>query len=141
MSESNIQREIMLALSKAGVTVWRNNTGQAWAGESHRITSATTVRLQPGDVVVRNARPLHAGLCRGSSDLIGLQPVVVAPEHIGMTFGRFVAVEVKTGTGRVSADQRNFIDHVAGRGGAAGVARSPADALGLIGISASARRA
>ncbi len=66
MSESNIQREIMLALSPAGVTVWRNNTGQAWAGESHRITSATTVRLQPGDVVVRNARPLQGQVERGS---------------------------------------------------------------------------
>jgi len=141
MSESNIQREIMLALSKAGVTVWRNNVAQAWVGESHRLSSPTTVRLNAGDVVIRNARPLHAGLCRGSSDLIGLQPVVVGPEHVGCTFGRFVAVEVKTGTGRVSADQRNFVEHVVGRGGAAGVARSPADALSLIGFTAPTRQA
>lgn len=139
--ESNIQREIMLALSKAGITVWRNNVAQAWVGESHRISSSTTVRLNAGDVVIRDARPLHAGLCRGSSDLIGLQPVVVGPEHVGCTFGRFVAVEVKTGTGRVSADQRNFVDHVTARGGAAGIARSPDDALSLIGFPASASRA
>ena len=120
MSESNIQREIMLALSKAGVTIWRQNVGTGWVGESHRITHPTTIRLQPGDVVIRNARPLHAGLCKGSSDLIGLQPVVIQPEHIGMTFGRFVASEVKTASGRVSADQRNFIDHVNARGGGAG---------------------
>lgn len=129
----------MLALSKAGVTVWRNNVAQAWVGDAHRVSSATTVRLQPGDVVIRNARPLHAGLCRGSADLIGLQPVVVGAEHIGMTFGRFVAPEVKTGTGRVSADQRNFIDHVNQRGGAAGVVRSASDALELIRIPGSHR--
>jgi hypothetical protein len=122
MSESNIQKQIMLALSHAGVTAWRNNTAQAWVGEAVRITATRQVLLHPGDVVVRNARPLHAGLCAGSSDLIGL--------HHGS--GKFVAVEVKSPTGRATTQQTNFIDHVRSHGGLAGIARSPGDALNII---------
>lgn len=132
MSESNIQKQIMLALSQAGVTVWRQNTGQAWVGEATKIFTPGSVRVSPGDVVIRNARPLHAGLCRGSSDLIGLQPVVVTESMMGQLMARFVAVEVKAPRGRVSDHQQNFIDHVSSRGGAAGVARSPDEALGII---------
>lgn len=52
----------------------------------------------------------------GGSDLIGITPK-----------GRFVAIEVKTATGRISPDQQNFIDFVRRNGGIAGVARSVAD--------------
>ena len=114
MSESNIQKQIMLALSAADTTVWRNNVAQAWVGES--------TRLPNGDVLLRNARPLHAGLCTGSSDLIGI--------HHGS--GRFVAVEVKAPRGRATPQQINFIDHVRAAGGLAGIARSPEDALNII---------
>lgn len=49
-TEANIQREIMLALSQAGCTVWRNNTGA----------------FKDGD------RFIKYGLRKGSSDLIGI---------------------------------------------------------------------
>ncbi len=68
-SESVILRETMLAASESGWTLWRNNVGQAWQGASAERVGST--------VVVRNARPIHAGLCVGSSDLIGLVPVIV----------------------------------------------------------------
>lgn len=132
MAESSIQREIMLALSRNGSTVWRNNTGQAWAGEATRILRAGPVNLYPGDVVIRNARPLHAGLCVGSSDLIAVTPVTVAAHHVGQCLGVFTAVEVKGDRGRVSEAQSNFLDHVAKCGGRSGVARSVADALMII---------
>jgi hypothetical protein len=38
--------------------------------------------------------------------------------------GRFLAIEVKSPTGRVSAHQQQFIDEIAARGGVAFVARS-----------------
>jgi hypothetical protein len=128
MSESNIQKQILLALSEAGVTAWRNNTAVAWVGDATRLTN--------GDVLLRNARPLHAGLCKGSSDLIALQPVVITESMLGPTIGRFVAVEVKAPKGRATPEQRNFLAHVAGRGGAAGIARSPSEALAIIEIPA-----
>jgi len=66
----------------------------------------------------KNGRPIRYGLGTGSSDLIGL-----------CADGTFLAVEVKTATGRVSPAQTKFIAAVLRRGGRAGVARSPADAL------------
>ena len=59
-------------------------------------------------------RPIRYGLCVGSADLIG-----VAPD------GKFLAVEVKTATGRTSEAQDRFIAAVLRLGGRAGVARSP----------------
>lgn len=73
--------------------------------------------------VLKNAAgiPIKFGLCPGSSDLIGICPQ-----------GRFLAVEVKTPTGRVSEAQQRFIDAVRAAGGLAGVARSVEDALAII---------
>ena len=96
-SEANIQGLIMIALSQAGCLVWRNNTGV----------------LKDG-----NGRPIKFGLCKGSSDLIG-----VCPD------GTFLAVEVKTATGRIRPEQETFIAAVNRAGGRAGVARSVEDAL------------
>lgn len=120
-SETNIARQILLAASSAGHRLFRQNVGQGWIGKSERITTARTVTLNPGDVIVRQARPLHAGLCTGSSDTIGWT-----------RDGLFAAVEVKTKTGRASADQIRFIEAVRRAGGVAGVARSDDEALRIL---------
>lgn len=65
--------------------------------------------------------PIKFGLCVGSSDLIGLTPT-----------GRFLAVEIKTSKGRATTEQMRFIEAVRARGGIAGIARSPAEALALL---------
>ena len=65
--------------------------------------------------------PIKFGLCVGSSDLIGITPD-----------GKFLAVEIKTPTGRATPDQKRFINAVRSRGGIAGIARSTADALALL---------
>ena len=100
MKESDIQRLIMLALSEAGCTIWRNNVG--------------VLKNQAGI-------PIKFGLCVGSSDLIGMAPD-----------GRFLAVEIKTTKGKPTPEQIRFIDIVNARGGIAGIARSPQDALDLL---------
>lgn len=113
MRESDIQSLIMLALSKVGCLVWRNNVGTGWVGQAQRTTT--------GRMIIDNPRPLHAGLCVGSSDIIG-----IAPD------GRFLAIEVKTLTGKVTQEQQRFIDAVNRAGGIAGVCRSVEDARSLI---------
>lgn len=74
--------------------------------------------------VLKNAAgiPIKFGLCVGSSDLIGITPD-----------GRFLAVEVKTQNGKPTPEQIRFIEAVKRKGGAGGIARSPAEALFLIG--------
>lgn len=121
MRESDIQRLVQLAASGRGWTTWRNNTGQAWAGDAQHLAD--------GSVLIRNPRPLHAGLCKGSSDLIGLRPAIIAPEMVGATVAQFVAIEIKTARGRVSPEQQQFLEFVRSKGGLAIVARSANDLI------------
>lgn len=118
-SESRILSEILLAAGEHGLTLWRNNVAQAWTGEVRR--------LPDGSVLIRNPRPLHAGLCKGSSDLIGLKPLVITEADVGRTVAQFTALEVKAKSGRVSPAQRTFLDFVARAGGLAQIVRSVSD--------------
>jgi hypothetical protein len=74
--------------------------------------------------VIRQGRPLHAGLCVGSSDLIGYRQVD--------GLAQFVALEVKSPTGRPTKEQGLFIDHIQAAGGLAGIARSVDDAAAIL---------
>lgn len=133
MFENNLQKTIMLAIGKLRTTtIFRNNVGMGWIGKSRRISAPVTVKLMPGDVVIQNARPLHAGLCEGSSDLIGWTTREVTPDMVGKKVAIFTAVEIKTESGRASAEQLNFIARVRECGGIAGIARNPGEAQNLI---------
>ena len=111
--ETGIQRKIMLALSEAGCLIFRNETSGAWVGKKLH---------QAGDqVTLGDARMIRFGLCVGSADLIGLTAT-----------GQFLAIEVKTHTGRASKEQINFINQVRAHGGRAGIARSVKEALSII---------
>lgn len=124
-SEANLMRSIMLACSRGATRLWRNNVAQAWVGTPEQAPRQFVTTINPGDVVLRNARPLHAGLCTGSSDLIGY----TVRDGVAV----FSAVEVKTATGRVTPEQQQFISVVQAAGGVAGVARSIEDAVRLLG--------
>lgn len=104
-------REIQLALSDAGHRVVRVNAGRGWVGPS--------TRHGDGSVTIRNAQPF-LGLPDGVSDLIGCA-----------NDGAFVAIEVKTKTGRLSPAQAAYIDMMRRLGGRAGVARSIEEALAI----------
>lgn len=119
MSERKIQTEILLAASGAGLTLWRQNVGTGWAGKAQR--------LDDGSVLIRDARPLHAGLCRGSSDLIGIRKVTITAEMVGQSVAQFVALEVKQPGKYPTPEQRNFIEFVSSHGGLARVVRCVED--------------
>ena len=119
MSERRIQSEILLALTELGLSGWRQNVGTGWAGDVQK--------LKDGSVLIRNPRPLHSGLCRGSSDIIGLRQLIITPEMIGQTIAQFAAIEVKQPGSYPSKEQRHFLEFVQGKGGLAVVARSVAD--------------
>ena len=128
MSEHVTQQRILLACGSGSVRLWRNNVGTGWAGQATKVTSGNlrtvSQALRPGDVVIRQGRPLHAGLCVGSSDLIGYRVV----DRVA----QFVALEVKSPTGRPTAQQVQFLDHINAVGGLAGIARSVDDAAAIL---------
>jgi hypothetical protein len=112
-TEQNIQQAIRLACSRGDTRLFRNNTGT---------------------LLDRNGRPVQFGLCRGSSDLIGLRSVTVTPEMVGQRLAVFSAIEVKAPRGRLTAEQEAFLAMVLEMGGLAGVARSVEEAEGLLGL-------
>lgn len=99
MKETNIQQLVRLKCSELGAVVWRNNVG---AYKDH------------------TGRMVFFGLCKGSSDLIGMYK------------GVFLAIEVKTPTGKLRKEQRLFLDLVRNAGGLAGVARCEDDVKKII---------
>jgi hypothetical protein len=109
VTESAIQREIV---------------GVGWAG--------TLISNRDGIVTLARARPLHAGLCTGSSDLIGWTPTLVTEEMVGRRLAVFTAIEVKSKRGSVTEEQDSFLDAVELAGGASGVARSVDQALAIV---------
>ncbi|MEQ1580883.1 MAG: VRR-NUC domain-containing protein [Steroidobacteraceae bacterium] len=86
-----------------------------------------------GMVERKDGRKFKYGVCNpGGSDLIGWTKVTVTPEMVGTTLAVFTGIEVKTGTGRQSKDQRRFQAAIESAGGRAGVARSVQDAAGFL---------
>lgn len=119
-SERETQNRILLTCSRGDARLFRQNVGQGWAGR--------LVSNRAGRVTLQDARPLIAGLCTGSSDLIGWRSIEVTAEMVGRRLAVFAAVEVKSATGRPTEQQRAFLAAVADAGGIACVARSVEDA-------------
>jgi len=111
--ETKIQNLILMALSKAGCLVFRNESAGAWVGK--------VIHKDASQVTLTNARMIRFGLAVGSSDIIGVAPC-----------GRFIAIEIKTSKGRATKEQLRFFEAVNNAGGIAGIARSVEDALKLI---------
>lgn len=127
MKEGNIQRTIQLFLSRfQNVRLFRNNVGQGWVGQ--------LISNKNGTVTLANARPLHAGLCDGSSDLIGWKTVEITPEMVGQKIAVFTAVEIKTEKGRPTEAQNNFLSVVNRSGGIGFVARNENEAARGLGL-------
>lgn len=124
---------MMVALSRiSGCRVFRNNVGMGWAGEVVQVSAPTTLTVFPGDVLVRKARPLHAGLFKGSADLIGWTARTVTPEMVGQRVAVFTSIEGKTATGRARDDQIQWGNTVSAAGGIAVIARSEQDAVSAV---------
>lgn len=104
--ETSRQNRIRIALSEKGILNFRNNTGA---------------------LKDKNGRLVRYGLCKGSSDIIAIKPVLITPEMVGQTIGQFVAIEVKTPTGKPTKDQLNFNKQISDKGGIALIARDVDD--------------
>lgn len=125
--ESKILSDIRLALGKRGdVVVWRNSTGVADVeGRKQRFGLVKGGADLVGFVVVRAVRESRSD----AVDALSRAMNVPMQATTACTFARFFALEVKTPKGRVSDEQRQFLDLVNRHGGYAAVARSVDDAV------------
>jgi hypothetical protein len=111
VAESTILRRILLACGQRGVRLWRNNAGVAHHKDGSRV---------------------RYGLCGGSSDLIGFRSVEITPDMVGSRIAQFVALEVKSATGRATREQNIFLAVVRVAGGVAAVVRSEDEARAVL---------
>lgn len=116
----------MLSLSSLlpSVRLFRNNIGKVWTG--------AVVSMRDRHLILSNPRPFHAGLIKGSSDLIGWNTVTVSQEMVGKKVAIFTAVEIKTGSVKITPEQKVFIENVNRAGGIAGIVYDETQALNLI---------
>lgn len=114
--EAEVQQQIRLQAPKSGQILWRNNNGACFDDTGRLIRYGLAHDSKQINEVFK------------SSDLIGINPVVITQEMIGRTIGQFFAVEVKpegwtfpnetnrSEFARCDA-QRNFINRVNEFGG------------------------
>lgn len=131
--EHAIQNEIRNALTEE-CHLFRANVGVGWqgVGRPFKTPHPITVNMNPGDVLLRQARPFDTGLPPGFADTFGWVPVVVSPEMVGQTVAVFIGLEIKSQTGAVRDNQIAFVEAVKRAGGRAGFARSVEDARDII---------
>ncbi len=128
MSEIDLMRNLQKLASTLGARLFRQNSGMAWVGKVERGPGVK--RLGEHDVVIRGARPFHAGF-EGMSDLGGWVPVTITPEMVGQAIAVYAQVEVKENA-RVTEAQAKWIAAVNKAGGRAGVARNDNDLRSIL---------
>ena len=124
VSGTELGNQLRKRASELGARLFRQNSGMGWIGKVERGPGVK--RLNAGDVVVRNARPFHAGF-DGLSDLGGWSPVTITSDMVGATIAIYAQVEVKFGADRPTKEQLAWIEAVKASGGRAGIARNEED--------------
>lgn len=129
--QTNRLKMLMLEASKIGVVLFRNNVAKAWVGKGRPeiYKKHTVVDVFKGDVILRGARILHAGLFKGSHDLIGYKSITVTPEMVGQKIAIFTGVEDKGPRDKVREEQAKFHNAIINAGGYSLVARSTDDVV------------
>jgi hypothetical protein len=115
-----------LRASQLGARLFRRNIGQGWIGQATKYTRSEMVPVNPGDVLIRQARPFHSGV-PGQYDTEGWRTITITADMVGQRIAQHVEIEAKQGTGRESTEQRAWGEAVRAAGGVAGVARTVED--------------
>lgn len=83
ISESGISSDIRLEASELGYRLWRNNVGAT------HTPSGQFIRFGLANDSTQLNRVIK------SADLIGIRPILITQEHVGLTIGQFISREVK----------------------------------------------
>lgn len=114
-SEAAAQSEVRLEAAELGARLWRNNVGATVDDRGNHIRYG----------LANESAQVNARI--KSSDLVGIKPVLIGPQHLGRTLGQFCCREVKRGDWRYSGTQREvaqlaWINLILSLGGDAGFA-------------------
>ena len=114
-SEAAVQNRVGLEASKKGCRLWRNNVGAGMLDNGEFIRWG-----------IANESTQMNKLTK-SSDLIGIRPLMITPQHVGTVVGVFLAREIKPGGWVYSGTeheigQLSFMELVASLGGDAAFA-------------------
>jgi hypothetical protein len=124
MPESTLYNLIALAATRLGHRIRRQNAGTGWQGaDMYRASKREVVTLNPGDIVLRAARPLHAG-AKGLLDLVGWTMIDGRPVY--------TEIEVKTAIGRIRPEQSQRIEMLGSHGVITGVVRSEEEYVEMV---------
>lgn len=96
MNELERQKQIRLYYAQIGVMLWRNNVG------SLQDKDGRWVRFG----LANDSRGMNKHV--KSSDLIGITPVIIGPEHLGKVIGQFTAYEVKSPNWKWKGNEREL---------------------------------
>lgn len=121
-SEASLLRVFLIAASEFGAKLFRNQRG------------VYTIAQDDCKSCQRFGRKISTGMANGAPDLVGWLPVTITPAHVGRTLAVFVGLEAKRPDGgRISDDQRRFLDALARDGAVHGVVRSVAEVEAIVG--------
>jgi hypothetical protein len=124
-SERRVLAETLIGLTALPDSLfWRHNTGQAWQGRRAEGKVGSTVRIEPGMVILRDARPVKFGL-EGSGDIIG---TIKPPGGRGQP----IAVETKAESGKQRDAQLIFERQWVKAGGIYVLARTAEEAVNKV---------
>lgn len=121
MEGTELKKIQLKVCERPGIRLFRNNVGTGWQGRQKWNGQK--------ELTLGNPRPLKAGLCEGSSDLIGWVTVEITPEMVGQKVAVFTAIEYKTPNTGTSTAQGKFLAAVRAAGGRCGIARNVPDAV------------
>lgn len=123
MSESDLQANILLQLSRGDTRLIRVNAGHAWAGK--------VVQRDNCQIILSPYHPVHLAP-EGTADLLGPQSVEITAGMVGTRVAVFSALELKYGRRQPTSEQLAFLDVIRRLGGRAGVARSVEEARAIL---------
>lgn len=109
-TEQDVGKQLRLDVAKQGGMLWRNNVGAMVDQNGNMVRFGLANESKAVNVKVKSA------------DYVGILPVPIEQEHMGMTIGQFVAIETKepgwkfSGSPRELA-QRKFLELVVAKGG------------------------
>ena len=108
--EAALQKRVRLQYAEMGILLWRNNVGACVDERGNYIRYG----------LANESKQMNRRI--KSSDLIGINPIVITNAMVGLTIGQFIALECKhpgwiyKGVDQEMA-QQNYINLVKSKGG------------------------